>query len=187
MGIGLEKLNSSIYDSDYFKSHAEEPEEDKQDEVVGLHSTSPLSLWIMLMLIAAIAKIIAGEYSTLSYSTTLTSFSNFVLLVPGILLLPLLVGLISGIQIGNASTTLGKARIASLYNGIYGSILYVLVILTVYELIAYFSTSFLPTTSFVIQYWFIQPIIILIVLPMLVATVTFYRKKSAGEIKKTNA
>lgn len=170
------------YDSESSAGGDEEPDVRAANFAYSL--TSPMKFWLFLIFISAVILLVVFESPSIAYASILTTLANILLLLPGSIVLPLLVALFNGIDIGNVSLSSSKANKAALYNGIYSSVIYLVAILILYETLNYVSSSLLPKLSFIIQYWVLQPVGILIVLPLIIATLAFYRKKSIGEMKK---
>ena len=180
----MEKINSSVYDSEAYSQSATNDYDysRREREISDLHLTSPLSIWIILMFLSALTKVAISSYSTWEYYAVANQVTNFILLVPGVLLFPLLIGLINGIRIGSLSGSINKAINASIYNGIYNSVVFTVSILVVYEIMSYIPQ--LPTTMFIIKYWVVLPLIILLILPVVVAMIAYLKKKTVEDIRK---
>ncbi len=170
------------YDSE--NSSGGDDEEDMRTSRLAYHLSSPMKFWLFLIFLSAVILLVVFERPSVPYASILTSLANILLLLPGAIVLPLIVALLNGIDIGNVSLSMGKASRAALYNGIYGSVIYLVAILILYETLNYVSATLVPSMGFIVQYWVLQPVGILIVLPLIMATISFYRKKSISEIKR---
>lgn len=171
-----------MYDSAAYSRDGESGGSQREISLSKISITSPISIWVILMIAASFLKAALTTYHSFQYAYVLNYAASFVLLAPGMVLFPLAIGLITGMRIGNNSGSIKRALNASFYCGIYNSIIFMVAILVVYEIILY--ASMLPSISFMVQYWIALPVIMLILLPSIISTATYMTKKASEDMKK---
>ena len=98
----------------------------------------PLMFWIGLVLIAAFAQMVVAPvlkgFGPVQFGNYLTMASNYVLYLPGLIVLPILVAVWVGMNIGNSATEKGYRGVRGLLDGIACALVYGIVIAVVYAL-----------------------------------------------------
>ncbi|MDE1768847.1 MAG: hypothetical protein KGH62_05805, partial [Candidatus Micrarchaeota archaeon] len=106
----------------------------------------PMFLWIALLLAAVAARVILSTTGYVPVGGQVyaiaNSYPNFLLSFPGIIILPLIVGIMIGNEVGRRSTTLESALRSGLLNGMYASIMYVIAIVIIYIVLSYIVPQF---------------------------------------------
>jgi len=163
--------------------------DDKEDKkpVVEEHSyanvSGVLAAWLVVLFVALLIQyVLTGPYAssgiTSSYPIFL-SFANFILFLPGSLILPLAVGAALGAEIGAKARSLKAAERAGLINGVYASLVYTIAIIIIYEVLANVLPILAPTIPFLVIDWLVAPIAIVMVLTEIFAVVSHSRKINA--------
>jgi hypothetical protein len=125
----------------------------------------PMSLWILLLLLAVASRYVLQSTSLVPHGNgiyrLLSLFPDFLLTMPGILVLPLVVGAIIGAEVGSRSFSMASAVRSGLLNGIYAVVVYAMIIAVVYIALAYITPQ-TPSLSGVIQNSVLLPAIVML-------------------------
>lgn len=132
------------YDSYYKRTDAEQQAADKEKAaevgkptVTKVSITGPLTFWIGLLVIAALLQLVAipfaNSYSHTVFNNYFNDFANYVLYVPGLVVLPLIVALwvgdrVSYLESKKKSDVISKGVI----NALYTSMVYIVAIFIIY-------------------------------------------------------
>ncbi|MGC8587066.1 MAG: hypothetical protein ACP5K9_02125 [Candidatus Micrarchaeia archaeon] len=154
--------------------------EDEQKKKVQVSIAEPMFIWVLLLVVSLVVKIILLQPSLINPSSSIAKFfgttANFILFMPGSLILPIIVGAVIGAEIGTRAKDMKAAMTAGVINGIYVSIIYVVAIVIIYEIILYVLPNIVPTLTFLVSYWLVLPAAIVILLSMAFAALSHSRK-----------
>lgn len=151
------------------------------DEGAYANVSGTIAVWLILLFAALVIQY-AFTYANSALGATPTIFlsiSNFILFLPGSLILPLIVGAALGAEIGTKSRSRVVAEKAGLVNGIYASLVYLVAIVVIYEVLANILPAIAPTMYFLLVNWVISPIAIVLVATEIFSVVSHYRKINA--------
>ena len=144
----------------------------------------PMLFWIVLLIIAlAIRMVITFTGlvgSTGSIYDVLSNFSNYVLFMPGMVVLPLIVGAIIGAQVGLKARSMELAQRGGLLNGVYSAVVYLVAIVVIWAIIYYIiapsAPNLLPSVLFLVGEWLVAPVVILILVSFFFSVLSYSRK-----------
>ncbi len=139
----------------------------------------PLILWITFLLIGVILSLVVEPLvpSNGTIQNLVTSISNWILYLPGCLILPLIVSIWIGEGVGkNRASGARSAKIGEI-NGIYTSLIYVVSIFIIYLLFYYIDKTALAniTLTFFLEFVVAIPVIIVLVLTPIVSALSAIR------------
>ncbi len=169
--------NDSIYKSD--KDLVVKPE---SEAPVKISLSGPLSFWIGIIIITALIQLIVApfyvSYGSPLLNSYLNSFANYVLYIPGIIVLPL----IAAVWIGDhVSSSIGNRKrllvSKGILNALYSILVYAIAVYIIYSVMQHLGNStlaHLSTLSF-IEYVIAVPSAILIVVVPLFAILSAAR------------
>jgi hypothetical protein len=140
----------------------------------------PMLAWIVLLVVGLILLGILNltrilTPSTLPY-TVFNSLAQFILMLPGSIIFPIIVGAVIGAEVGRHTPDIRSALRSGALNGLYASVIYLVAIFVIYFIMFYLIPSQIPDTNFLIRYWIAVPIVALIVLSALFASFSHLRK-----------
>lgn len=108
--------------------------------------TGPIAFWIIMLFVGMIFAFILAPY--LGIKTKLggdiLSASQYILYLPGSLILPLIVSLWAGSRIGSSGRQIGGAVKAGVLNGVYIGVIYGIATTAIIIAIYYINPSILP-------------------------------------------
>ena len=155
-------------------------EDAEQKKKVQVSIAEPMFIWVLLLVLALVAKIILLQPSPITpsggFAQIVNEAANFILFMPGAMILPIIVGAVIGAEIGTRAKSMKAAITAGTINGIYASIIYVVAIAIIYEVIVYVLPGIVPTLEFLISYWLVLPVAIVILLSLAFAVLSHSRK-----------
>jgi len=171
----------------------QEKEEDEEKEETSKKATKkpprqggsvniaePMSAWILLLLVALTVQILLSNSAVIPQSSSAysiaTSYSNFVLQFPGIVILPLIVGAIIGAEVGSRSASMQRALRSGLLNGIYAAVIYVITIIVIYVIIGYATPKFVSSVYSIVFNSMAIPIIVMLITIEVFAMLSYSRK-----------
>jgi hypothetical protein len=142
----------------------------------------PMFFWIFLLAVAVVLRILTTSTQYLPMGTTEYSianiYSNFLLQFPGIITLPLIIGIVIGSEVGERSKTLSSALKNGLTNGIYASIIYLITIVIIYIILNYTTPPFSSLYALIINS-VVLPIVVFMLTLEIFATLAYSRKVEA--------
>ena len=161
----------------------EESEEANEKEIEGSAQVSiaaPMFFWLLLLVIAVVinALINSGYIPSGKMLSILKASANFILFMPGSIILPTIVGAFIGAEIGRRSKSMYIAIKSGMINGVYATIVYLIAIFIIYETIIYILPNINPGVNFFAENWLAMPAAILIALSVLFAGLSHSRKVS---------
>ena len=142
----------------------------------------PMAFWIILLMLAFVSKVFANVNVANSSPALYYIFYHyyyFIMFAPGIFILPLIVGALIGRSVGINSNDFASAMKASLIDGAYASIVYVIAVFIIYEMMIYFTG--LPAWSVmqVAVNLIAEPIIVLIAVILVLAALAYSKMNGA--------
>ncbi len=126
------------YDSYYKRDKLENRDEDKKEEkeTTTVSLGGPLGLWIGLLIFATLIQLIAIPVANLSGHTALNNylneFADYLIYIPGILILPLIVSIWIGERVSYLSKKSSTIAYKGLINALYASMIYIVSITIIY-------------------------------------------------------
>lgn len=142
----------------------------------------PLSFWIGILIIAAaiqeVILPISQHYVVNTSIALLNTFAGYLLYTPGILILPIIVGLWVGDLVGSTEGSYSDILYRSIINAIYTSIVYAVCIFVIYISSQSLNAGSFSSISFItfLDYILAVPILIQIVIVPLFAMLTSARR-----------
>lgn len=144
----------------------------------GVSLFGPLFIWALVIIIGIILEVIVPAVlgkGLASYATFYKTAGNYILTLPGAIILPLIISVWIGHKVGEkASSVAGAARLG-IINGVYASIVYG-VIIFVAQLLLKYTTSYALSYSFMLEYLAAIPIAIVLVFTVLIAMLNRLRQ-----------
>jgi len=177
-------LNEQEYGA--YKPGDEKPAPEDAQNTEGLSIAEPLTFWIGMLLLAVLIELVivplAGSLGISQYKNVFNDIADYIVYLPGSIIIPLLVALWLGERIGVVSK--GK-RVAyrSIINSIYVSLIYLVAIFIIFLIAKYTSLNLFPTImpnlyiGNFIGYLVLIPIAIIMVLTPLFAMLSSARHK----------
>lgn len=157
---------------------AQESEDGKKPKGNSINLRDPLFVWVFILLIAVSAEIINSSgyvpKSTSIYSM-LNTYANFVLVFPGIIIVPVIMGAIIGSEVGLRSSNINSALRTGMMNGLYASVVYTLTIVIIYFVIIYSVPQFITVYSLILDN-IIVPLLVFIIVIEVFAVLSHSRK-----------
>jgi len=141
---------------------------------------APMFFWLLLLVIALVINVLinAGYIPSGKMLGILKASANFILFMPGSVILPTIVGAFIGAEIGRRSKSMYIAIKSGIINGVYAAIVYLIAIFIIYETIIYTLPDISPGVNFFVDNWLAIPTAILIALSVLFAGLSHSRKVS---------
>lgn len=139
----------------------------------------PMFIWVLLLVIAVVAKVLLSSPSLLPSGTEIYAaanlFSNFILQIPGLVILPLIIGAIIGAEVGARSSTSKNAMRSGVLNGVYASVIYTITIIIIYVIIGYSTPQVIPIYTIILNS-IVLPIVVLLITIEVFSILSFSRK-----------
>jgi hypothetical protein len=158
------------------KDH-DESEEGEVEEKEQISIAEPMFFWILLLVVAMVINVLINAgYAPSDMASTLKASANFILFMPGSIILPTIVGAFIGAEIGKRSKSMYVAVKSGIINGVYAAIIYLISIFIIYEVILYILPSINPGVDFLALNWLALPSAILIALSVIFAILSHSRK-----------
>ena len=160
------------------KENKNEEEKKEESEEFQVSIAAPMFFWMLLLVVAMVINVIvnAGYISNTQIQSIAKSIANFILFMPGSIILPTIVGAFIGAEIGKRSKSLYVAIKSSIINGIYAVIIYLIAIFIIYEVILYILPSINPGVNFLEMNWLAIPGAMVIALSIIFAALSHSRK-----------
>ena len=128
----------------------------------------PMTIWIALLLVGLVFRAITTLLSPSSGTTLafaiLDDISNFILRLPGIIILPIIFGAYVGATVGTKGRHVSDAASIGLINGLYASVIYIITIAVIYLVMFYSLPGTQPSLSFMLEFWAIAPVVLTMLL-----------------------
>lgn len=139
-----------------------------------------LAVWMVVLFTAlAIDFALTGPYKGANLGAAqpyFLAFAQFILTLPGSLVLPLVVGAALGAEIGMKAHSLEVATKAGIINGIYASLVYLVAIIIIYEFLVYAQLSIAPSVPVLVIGWMALPVVVVVISAEVFAVVAHSRK-----------
>ncbi len=139
----------------------------------------PMLLWLFVLTVAVVLRILATSTTLLPAGSQLTTLindiSSFLLQFPGIIIMPLIIGVVIGSKVGERSNSLASTLKTGLINGIYASIIYLIGIVIIYIVLSYFTPAF-STTYLTVLNSIALPIVIFLLTLEIIAVLSYSRR-----------
>ena len=115
----------------------------------------PMFVWIFLLSVAVVLNIILADTPFIPQGSVTYTISDayirFMLQLPGMVILPLIMGAMIGSDVGKKATSAKSATKAGLLNGIYASLVYFIAMIVIYMVISYLTMQYVSKTALVTQ------------------------------------
>jgi hypothetical protein len=141
------------YDSYYKRDKMENLDENgkKEKEPVTISLQGPLTFWIGILVIATMLQTLAIPLANMQNRTALNKyfdeFANYVLYIPGILILPLITALWVGERVSYLDRKKSTIAYKGVLNALYISMIYAAAIVIIYIIMIIQKTGTLSTLS----------------------------------------
>jgi hypothetical protein len=118
---------------------------------VEIDIVAPLVFWIALLLIGLLAILVFQPVfsSNAGISALMTDISNWILYLPGSVIMPLIVAIWIGERAGSAKNNVRSAVRIGEINAVYATLIYVVAVFIIYLLFYYISPMSLQSKSLV--------------------------------------
>ncbi|MDE1846020.1 MAG: hypothetical protein KGH53_01955 [Candidatus Micrarchaeota archaeon] len=140
----------------------------------------PMTIWIILLLIAlllnAFAVWNASAPGQAGINSVLLAISNFILNLPGIVIMPIVFGAAIGAIAGLKGRTMQDGAQLGAIDGVYASVIYVVAIVVIYLIMVYTLPASAPTIYNLGAYWLALPVFLAILLAVIFGALTSLRK-----------
>lgn len=172
------------YDSYYKREGSEEikKDEEKTDESEPVSIAGPLFFWVGLLAVGAVLQLVAIPFA-ISYNHTafdgyFNSFANYVIYIPGLVVLPLISSLWIGDRVSYATKKKTEMAYKGLVNGLYASLVYVVAIFIIYFVMTFRDTGVLSSLTVVTfaEYLIALPVAITLIMVPLFAILSAARR-----------
>ena len=151
--------------------------------IVDIDIAGPLTLWLILLIMGVVMALVFVPLTsgTPMISKLISEISGWILYLPGSLILPLIVSLWVGENVGATRSGAGFAARAGLINAVYTTLIYVVAIFIIYLLLYYISPASLSSITLIYfaEYVVVLPALILLVLVPLISSLSAARHSSA--------
>jgi hypothetical protein len=138
-----------------------------------------LIFWISLLVFGVLLALVISPILAPSGTgkNLLTAISNWILYLPGAIILPLIVSIWIGEAVGKRGIGVGKSAKVGEINAVYTALIYVISIFIIYLLFYYIDPAALAnvTITYFLEYVVIIPAIILFILIPIVAALSSAR------------
>ncbi len=143
----------------------------------------PLILWLTFLILGVIISLVIAPLTSgiPGVKGILTSISNWILYLPGSVILPLIVSMWIGESVGQGRGNGGKSAKIGEINAVYTSLIYVVAIVIIYLIFNYIDKAALAGVSAFtfVEYSVIVPVVIVLVLTPIVATLSAMRHSAS--------
>ena len=142
----------------------------------------PLVLWIAFLIVGVILLLVVAPLvssNRLAYNLV-RSISNWILYLPGSLVLPLIISVWMGESVGKNRVGIGRSARIGEVNAVYVAMVYVITIIIIYLVFYYINpvaVSSVSLTDFV-EFSVALPVVIVLVLTPIVAALSAARHSS---------
>ncbi|MDE1762432.1 MAG: hypothetical protein KGH78_04560 [Candidatus Micrarchaeota archaeon] len=139
----------------------------------------PMMIWIILLAVGLVLRAFttfAGSLSPAPVSGVVNAISDFMLKLPGSIIMPIVFGAIVGALVGMKARNIGSAARMGAIDGAYASIIYLVTIAVIYLILFYSIPAAVPDLTFVVEFWIAAPVAITILLALLFSVISSLRK-----------
>ncbi|HVC58403.1 MAG TPA: hypothetical protein VND15_02930 [Candidatus Acidoferrales bacterium] len=172
------------------KTLAHEPEEEermkeqaKKVETNEVQIAAPLTFWIGFLvlgvILVAVVVPVANTLGVGSMDKYVTLIANYIIYLPGSIILPLVAALLIGERVGASKKKSGVVLYSGVINALYAILVYIVAIFIIYLAVKYSGSSFLASVNITdfIEYLIVIPVAITVVLVPLFALISYARRK----------
>jgi hypothetical protein len=142
----------------------------------------PMFIWLLLLAIGLLIKAMLMLTTLMSpqsgYFAIFNGVSNFILLLPGAIILPVVVGAVIGAEIGRRVDSFFDAVRVSVLTAVYACIIYLVALFVVYAILLFTLAGSQPSYNFVVVYWLTIPLVALIGVMAIFSVISYSRKVS---------
>ncbi len=136
--------------------------------------SGPLSFWIGILVVAALIQLVAipfaTQYGNSSFNVYLKIFADYVLYIPGFIVIPLIASVWIGDHVSSSIGNKKKLIVGKgLINALYSALIYVITIFIIYVVMRYAQKGALATVSLMTfaEYLLIVPfVIVMFIVPI---------------------
>ncbi|MDE1870159.1 MAG: hypothetical protein KGH71_04210 [Candidatus Micrarchaeota archaeon] len=139
----------------------------------------PILIWIILLLIALLLDgfaTINAPSGQVALNGIFLAIANFILNLPGIVIMPIIFGAAIGGIAGLKGRTIRDGAQLGAIDGLYASVIYIVAIVVIFLIMLYALPSLAPTLSYLAIYWLILPVALAIVVSVIFGALTSLRK-----------
>ena len=133
--------------------------------------SGPLGFWIGILVVAALIQLVAipfaTQYGNPSFNSYLNTFANYVLYIPGLIVLPLIASVWIGDHVSNSIGNRKKLLVSKgLINALYSALIYTITVFIIYVVMQYAQRGALAAVGVVpfLEYLVAVPFAIVIVI-----------------------
>jgi hypothetical protein len=159
------------------------PKPAQSASTVEIDIAGPLTFWIILLVIGVLLQlvIVPLHMGSASLNSLLTEISNWLIYLPGSVVLPLIVALMIGERVGATRSSASSAAFVGEVNALYTALVYIIAIVIIYLLFYYISPASLATITltYFAEYAVLVPVVILLVLVPLISALSAVRHSKA--------
>ncbi len=160
------------YDSSYRReSDLEVPGEAKKGTDVKVGLSGPLSFWVGIIVIAALIQLLVipftVQFGNPSLNPYLNTFANYVLYMPGVIVIPLIAAVWIGDHVSSSIGNNKKLLVSKgIMNALYSSLIYIVSIFIIYLVMQNMQVGALASIGIVsfLEYLIVVPLAIEIVI-----------------------
>jgi hypothetical protein len=173
------------YDSYYQRDETEEIKDsktEKKPDVATVSIAGPLIFWIGLLVIGAVLQLVAiplaKTYNHTAFDAYFNTFANYVIYIPGLLILPLVASLWIGDRVSYVDRKKSLIAYKGIINALYAAMVYAVAIFIIYFIMQFKDIgvlAMLNMTTFA-EYLIAIPIIITLVMVPLFAVLSAARR-----------
>ena len=176
------------YDSYYKRTDEEKAGKSKDKEagkpqVTNVSITGPITFWIGLLVIAALLQLVAipfaNSYSHTVFNNYFNDFANYILYIPGLVVLPLIVALWVGDRVSYLESRKKSAIVSKgIINALYTSLIYIVAIFIIYLIMVLVKLGALHAVSPLLfgEYLILIPVVINIIMIPIFALLSSARR-----------
>ena len=133
--------------------------------------SEPLGFWVGILIVAALIQLVAvpfaAQYGSPAFNPYLNTFADYVLYVPGLIVLPLIASVWIGDRVSNSIGNRKKLLVSKgIINALYSALIYVITIFIIYLVMQYAQKGVLATVGILpfLEYLIAVPVAILVVI-----------------------
>ena len=167
-------------ESKYYSRYDDPPRKPRKHAGGSVNIAEPMSIWVVLLFLAVLSRFVLQSTSIVPSGnfiySILTIFPSFMLAMPGILVLPMIVGAVIGAEVGSRSMGMDSAIKSGFLNGIYATVVYAVIITVVYIILDYITPQAAFSIYSLVQNSIVLPAVVLLVMVEAFAMLAYSRK-----------
>lgn len=139
----------------------------------------PIIAWVILLLVGLLLNAIAVLNSSSSQpgiNSIILAISNFILNLPGIVIMPIVFGAMIGSIAGMKGRNIRDGAKLGAIDGVYASVIYVIAIVVIYLVMIYTLPTSAPSFANLAIYWLVLPVALAIIIAAILGAVMSLRK-----------